>query len=1149
MILKKVSKGFLSVLFTGLLFSPLVHAQTGGQSSLNFNGSSDDCTIRNDATLNPKDEITVEAWIKPESFGTNIYDNSIFCKHGWGSGNAGYVLRCGASGGVSFNVASSGGNWQEADSKSGLMATGKWYHVAGTFDGDTVTVYLNGVVVATKLYSGSLNPSSIDAKIGEIAYGKGGRNFDGDIDEVKVWTKAVKQDTIKAWMCRKTTSKHPNHSALSGYWKLDENTGNTIKDATVNGNDGKLSGPLWSVSGAALGDEAIYSYSGATKLSMKGADGDVFTIHSIAGKHESVHLYQMLGKSPLDSLTQGSAVLDTTHQWGVFFGSPSSSSYDVNFEYSSFKQVTSSNECYIDIFKRSNLANRKWQAGKGSLVLSGDSIVLQSEKGGEYIFGLYGTDRTLTTETGDSSFCANESLKLIAPGTASFRYQWYRNGTKLTNDTLGSLTVTKAGKYKADVFRSTKCSYVSNEMNVTTLSIPTVSLSAQTGICESVDSLYLTGGIPRGGAYLAKGVKADSIFYPAIVKDGSYDIVYKYFGSNGCYNADTQKLEVFDLPKVKTKSIIGACNDKDTIHMMGATPVGGTFTGKGITNNVFYLDSVNRKLAKYSYVYDYTDANGCSNTSNGSVEVLFATPITFKDIDTSCSNDPAFRIKVNPNQGTYLGKGVVGRDFNPTLAGIGSHEIIFEFKNLNGCITSASQTAVVLGFIPALYASSDSICVNSDSIILQGGSPSGGVYNGTGLTNGSFFPDGLLSGLYDVDYVYTDVNGCADTAMGQIKVLDTTALSVRAIAALCIGADELVLENVSPKGGSYSGNGVSSDKFKAFDAGSGIHAISYVFNNASGCSNEASFNIEVYEAKDVQITMPDEVCNNSEPIVISNVKPKGGVISGPGVSSGSFDAASLSPGSYYIAYAHVDDLSCEVKDSTEVIVLESPKSSLSQQQSLCVNSEEVKLSGGLPAGGIYYVDELEQETFDPSLGSGQYSLTYAVGNANGCRDSSDREFWVNEAPAIPTIGTDGTELVSSADEGNQWYDKDGEINSATNKTLTPGRDGTFTVAVMNDSGCVATSEPFLFTSMEDFVSSSFQIFPNPAKDYLIIRSLDKEVVETVQIVAVNGEVVLTARFDNMNTILDISILDAGFYTTRIGLESGLYVNKTFIVTD
>lgn len=627
-----------------LFVAPLLKAQTpsGSQNALNFNGSGDDVTITNHASLNPRNEITVEAWIKPENFGKNIYDNSIFCKHGWASGNAGYVLRCGNNGAVSFNVAGrTSGQWEEAQSSTGVLKTNQWYHIAGTFDGDTVSVYVNGVLKGTHLYSGQINISGIAAKIGELAYGTG-RNFDGDIDEVRLWSQAVAVDTLRDWMCRRVSKQHPNFKSLEGYWDLNEGSGGSLKDISSNSNNGKFSGPKWVRSGAALGDTSIHSYSGAKTLSLTSSEKDVFTIKNIAGSHESIHLYQLNGETGIDSVAGSVAWLDSTHQWGVYISHPNSSSYDVNFNYSNFTLAKGVSECAMDFFKRNVLTTNFWSLANPTVYATADSLSLKGEKGGEYVFGRYGEGRSLSTNTGDSVFCNNQSLTLRAPGNKSFRYQWYKDGKKLTNDTLQTLRVTTGGKYKAFIMRSAKCQYTSNEMNVSTTSIPTVTLASLTSVCESVDSIFLTGGLPRGGTYKGKGVKHDSIFYPNTVKDGKYKIIYSYTGRGGCSNSDTQTIEVFDLPKVSVKSKIRACDDKDTVHMIGGTPKKGTYSGKGIYNNIFYLDSVNRKQGNYGYTYTYTDGNGCSNEATGAINVLYATPITFNAIDTSCSNDQPF---------------------------------------------------------------------------------------------------------------------------------------------------------------------------------------------------------------------------------------------------------------------------------------------------------------------------------------------------------------------------------------------------------------------------------------------------------------------------------------------------------------------------
>lgn len=1133
-----------------LLCAVFASAQTGGQYALNFNGSSDDVVIPDDASINPRDEITVEAWINAESFSTRSYENSILCKHGWASGNAGYVLRCGDGGKVSFNVAGrSSGSWEEALSSTSVISTNQWYHIAGTFDGDTVSVYVNGELQATHIYSGQINISSnLDAKIGELAYGTG-RNFDGAIDEVRIWSQALEVDTLRDWMCRRVSSTHPNYKDLQGYWKLDEGSGTKLEDESSNGNDAKFTGPSWANSGAPVGDTTVHSYSAISKLILSGTNGEVFEINNIKGGHSSVHLYRLDGKTTIDTVRNTQAQVDTAHSYGVYFSFPSSSEYNVNFDYSSFSRVNSSNECTIDLFNRSNLVNQVWSVPPPVLHMAGDSLTIASQKGGEYIFGEYDLSRKLTTATGDSVFCANESLKLTAPGNSGFSYQWYKDGKKLTNDTLQSLKVTTAGKYKAEVVRNSQCSITSLEMNVTTVSFPSVSLNSFSGVCESVDSVLLSGGSPAGGTFSGRGVFKDSVFYPVQVGDGTYNIIYTYVAAGGCANSDTQKLEVYPLPKVKAKANIKACSDKDTVHMIGATPKGGTYTGNGIFNNIFYLDSVGRRIGSYNYTYTYTDGNGCSNDVSSKLTLEFATPITFNAIDTSCSNDQAFRIKVNPNQGTYTGKGVTGRDFHPAVAGPGDHQITFEFKNINGCTTRASQVATVVTYTPASFASEDSICVNGDSLLMANASPTGGEYRGNGVVSGAFFPS--IIGDNPVEYLYTDLNGCMDTVQGNIRVLDTTALTTTSINPLCENAAALTLNNVTPSGGSYAGLGVSGNTFTAANAGSGVHSITYTYTNASGCETTSKFVIEVFDAKDVSLELDPSFCNNADSFEVTTIKPKGGQLTGDGIRNGFFVPSSLSAGSYKVFYLHTDGNNCNAQDSVTVEIKDAPVVSLSDQTPYCDNDNEVSLMGGMPSGGDYFVDDELESTFDPAAaGVGQYALKYIVTNMDGCSDSSEKVLRVNEAPDVPTITQNGDVLSSSADNGNQWYDANGIISGETGKDFSPSGSGKFYVTVTNDSSCTATSEEidFIHSSTNELTYYGIQMFPMPASEVLTIMSGQEHDITSLSLFTTSGQQVEISPINTSKSVrLPVNHLPKGMYLLQIALSNQAHIYTSVVV--
>ncbi len=63
------------------------------------------------------------------------------------------------------------------------------------------------------------------------------------------------------------------------------------------------------------------------------------------------------------------------------------------------------------------------------------------------------------------------------------------------------------------------------------------------------------------------------------------------------------------------------------------------------------------------------------------------------------------------------------------------------------------------------------ICTSHEAIQLTGGSPSGGTYSGSGVTDGYFDPSGLSPGNYLLSYTYTNASGCSHVARIMITVI------------------------------------------------------------------------------------------------------------------------------------------------------------------------------------------------------------------------------------------------------------------------------------------------------------------------------------------------------------------------------------------
>jgi hypothetical protein len=95
------------------------------------------------------------------------------------------MLRCGANGTLSFNLGS-GTAWKEI-TQANELTLNTWQHVAGTFDGTTLRLYVNGVQVNSSAQTATLTSSAgQQLTIGNWSQ-DGTRGFVGRIDEARVW--------------------------------------------------------------------------------------------------------------------------------------------------------------------------------------------------------------------------------------------------------------------------------------------------------------------------------------------------------------------------------------------------------------------------------------------------------------------------------------------------------------------------------------------------------------------------------------------------------------------------------------------------------------------------------------------------------------------------------------------------------------------------------------------------------------------------------------------------------------------------------------------------------------------------------------------------------------------------------------------------
>ena len=159
------------------------------------------------------------------------------------------------------------------------------------------------------------------------------------------------------------------------------------------------------------------------------------------------------------------------------------------------------------------------------------------------------------------------------------------------------------------------------------------------------------------------------------------------------------------------------------------------------------------------------------------------------------------------------------------------------------------------------------------------------------------------------------------------------------------------------------------------------------------------------------------------------------------------------------------------------------------------------------------------------------------------------EFLVNVTPKpeTPIITKLDNDLISNAEEGNQWYNQDGLIPGAIEKTFTPTENGTyFTIVTLAD----CNSEPSNSILIDDLSiggnaikDGKFKIFPNPTNEQIRIKNDELRIKRVILIDVLGKKVIDTHQNDENECTINLKNIASGIYQVRIETDHGIYTSK------
>ena len=635
------------------------------------------------------------------------------------------------------------------------------------------------------------------------------------------------------------------------------------------------------------------------------------------------------------------------------------------------------------------------------------------------------------------------------------------------------------------------------------------------------DTLF---GIPAGGTFSGPGM-SDSIFYPNLAGVGTgYKITYVYTNpATGCTNDTIIETNVIEaqaqITGINTQNIY--CYDGIIDTLVGETTnglPGGTFTGDGIT--YLGVDSVlfNPAAAgsgNHPVSYEYTGTDGV--TIFVIEEVLFVDSIG--DIDfvglepEYCVDAASITLTaVAPQDGTgnfygpptgffnggntaLLSPGAVGDSTLP-------YDIQYVYISDNGICSRSITKQVLIHPLPVVFFSIRPKFNVEEPPINLIGSPLGGSFSGRGINtvDSTFLPSvaGILDDI-DITYTYTDTNGCTNSHVEMVDVVDVNAVieGLDASNIYCYdGPVDILIGNFllgTAYNGYFDGPGITntgvSDTalFNPALAGSGNHTITYYYWDSVGTPFNVLAQIKVDSIGPVTFFGYDpQYCSYENQVELYPSLSVDGValFSGSGILGNFFYPTLADIGSNEITYTYVRTYSGCKSDTVGYIRVNAPPETRFEMADVCISGEldstqfiNLTNSNDPVATWKWTTDNFMFSTEETPkwlyTSSGLKNVILEAVTDQGCSDIFDAIFtlgdkslaefsWQNEC-----YGDDPVTFLADTDEGKiisfRWDYGDGSVSTDTTQyepTHLYNSTGSYDVSLFVETGfgCVDTIE-------------------------------------------------------------------------------------------
>ncbi len=607
-------------------------------------------------------------------------------------------------------------------------------------------------------------------------------------------------------------------------------------------------------------------------------------------------------------------------------------------------------------------------------------------------------------------------------------------------------------------------------MVVTVFPLPLVDAGDDQTACVNDVPFLIDGGSPNGGTWSVNNggvIVGQNVFDPSASGAGVYTLTYTYSDENGCTNSADKTIVINALPVVEAGPNQSICENPNDYQLTGFTPPGGTWSGTGVSPSGVFNANNTPGTGAYTLYYNFTNSNsGCSNVDSMVMTVVSNEVADAGADETVCITEDPFVITTgSPFGGTWSGNGVSANTFYPLVAGPGDHVLTYTYGT-GICETTDTKIVTVLDLPTINIPPDQTMCINEPFLDLGTATPSGGTWDGDGISGSVFFPNTAGVGIHVLTYTYTDPwNNCSNSESLTVEVLPLPILTAND-TSYCNTPGYVGLPEANPAGGAWSGPGVSSNQFNpALAGGSGTYTLTYEYTDGNGCENSTTIEATVIDPSNIDAGNNQVFCIDESPIDLNQfASPPGGTWNGAGLSGSIFDPSQAGPGNHTLTYS-LGSGNCQVSDDMIITVNPLPIVTTEPDFEICVDETAITLSA-TPAGGSWTSNNggvLNGSVFNPNAsGEGVFSFTYDYTNSNGCSNSDELVITVNPLPQLVSSDTSYcntpglVNLPIATPFGGTWNGPG--VNGNQFNPLIAGGIGTYilTYQYTNGNGCSNT---------------------------------------------------------------------------------------------